>query len=418
MTNEKYNTEKTNFLNEIGNLFDNRFKNFLTENIEVPPIEPIKEAKYYVSLSGDDSNIGTIEKPFASINKLNSVIKAGELAHVRGGVYTDFGSYSDGSLVLLKGLNGTDEKHIKIENYPGEKVVFDLKNYKVDKSFCFAFQVTECSYLDIKGIEIKNFAQFKAESSIFGFIIGKSKFCNIEQVHTHHIGGYGISIGSDTSDINFINCDTSYCSDNNMKNPYKNANGFNCTAKTNVNNIHFEGCRAWKNSDDGWDLFKSNGVFTLKNCWAFDNGYDDNMVKLGDGQGFKIGPTYAYENHSTEKLRFLDNCIAAGNYKHGFDQNVLEAIAVVSNCKSLLNNVYGYFFPYHNNIVHEFSNNIAFGNKEKAFGLPKENKIIFENNKFTELKHENFVSLDIKELSKDRDINGNLPVINFGKLAI
>ena len=40
---------------------------------------------YYVSPSGSDSNPGTIDKPFASWQKLSSVLRAGDIAYIRGG---------------------------------------------------------------------------------------------------------------------------------------------------------------------------------------------------------------------------------------------------------------------------------------------------------------------------------------------
>lgn len=42
---------------------------------------------YYVATDGDDSAAGSKEKPFASLNKANSVVTAGDTVWVRGGVY-------------------------------------------------------------------------------------------------------------------------------------------------------------------------------------------------------------------------------------------------------------------------------------------------------------------------------------------
>src|SRR5665811_1194131 len=55
-------------------------------------------------------------------------------------------------------------------------------------------------------------------------------------------------------------------------------------------NIIFRGCRAWSNSDDGWDLRQADGVYTLENCWAFWNGYrEDGVTQGGNGEGLKLG---------------------------------------------------------------------------------------------------------------------------------
>ena len=42
---------------------------------------------YYVAVDGSDSNAGTKEKPFASLNKANKVVSAGDTVWIRGGVY-------------------------------------------------------------------------------------------------------------------------------------------------------------------------------------------------------------------------------------------------------------------------------------------------------------------------------------------
>ncbi|MFK4333493.1 hypothetical protein ABH955_004155 [Bacillus sp. RC240] len=42
---------------------------------------------YYVSLTGDDSNPGTLDQPFATIQKAANVAKEGSIVYIRGGVY-------------------------------------------------------------------------------------------------------------------------------------------------------------------------------------------------------------------------------------------------------------------------------------------------------------------------------------------
>ena len=58
-------------------------------------------------------------------------------------------------------------------------------------------------------------------------------------------------------------------------------------------NNYFYGCRAWQNSDDGWDgyLRESNNVTTIvENSWCFNNGYRKNGTPSnGNGNGYKMG---------------------------------------------------------------------------------------------------------------------------------
>ena len=45
-------------------------------------------AVYYVATDGKDGNAGSKDKPFATLNKANAVVAAGDTVWIRGGVYT------------------------------------------------------------------------------------------------------------------------------------------------------------------------------------------------------------------------------------------------------------------------------------------------------------------------------------------
>ena len=49
------------------------------------------------------------------------------------------------------------------------------------------------------------------------------------------------------------------------------------------------GCRAWFNSDDGYDCINASESVLFENCWAFYNGYSTSFASLANGTGFKIG---------------------------------------------------------------------------------------------------------------------------------
>ena len=44
-------------------------------------------AVYYVATDGSDSNAGSKDKPFATLNKANKVVAAGDTVWIRGGIY-------------------------------------------------------------------------------------------------------------------------------------------------------------------------------------------------------------------------------------------------------------------------------------------------------------------------------------------
>lgn len=76
-------------------------------------------------------------------------------------------------------------------------------------------------------------------------------------------------------------------------------------------------CRAWENSDDGFDAYDSPDSVTFENCWAFRNGVD--VWKYGgfagNGNGFKLGGNFRAAHHR------VVSCIAFGHPGKGFDQN-------------------------------------------------------------------------------------------------
>lgn len=79
----------------------------------------------------------------------------------------------------------------------------------------------------------------------------------------------------------------------------------------------FSDCRAWENSDDGFDTYDSPEKVVFENCWAFRNGVDvwNHGGFSGNGNGFKLGGNHKQANHRAIR------CVAFGNPGKGFDQN-------------------------------------------------------------------------------------------------
>jgi len=71
---------------------------------------------YYVSPKGNDANSGTIEKPFATIQKAASIMKAGDVCYIREGIYHE---------TVTPANSGTIEFPIRFKAYNGENVILD-----------------------------------------------------------------------------------------------------------------------------------------------------------------------------------------------------------------------------------------------------------------------------------------------------
>jgi pectate lyase-like protein len=71
---------------------------------------------YYVSTSGSDSNAGTLDKPWRTVQKGFKSLQAGDTLYVRGGTFVE--------RIMSPRINlGTSTAHIRVKAYPGERPV-------------------------------------------------------------------------------------------------------------------------------------------------------------------------------------------------------------------------------------------------------------------------------------------------------
>lgn len=133
----------------------------------------------------------------------------------------------------------------------------------------------------------------------------------------------------------------------------ENADGFAAKLTVGYGNV-FDGCIAFRNSDDGWDLFAKEdsgniGTVVLYNCFSFENGflpypikreapdgsiYESYNTRDGDGIGFKLGGS------TMEGDVLLNNCLAFNNKLHGFGDNSNPGFINISY-SSAINNCIG-----------------------------------------------------------------------------
>jgi hypothetical protein len=153
----------------------------------------------------------------------------------------------------------------------------------------------------------------------------------IEFCYFYENGDTGLQMGGGAANNQVINCDSYY----NVDPGQGNADGYAAKLDVGTGNS-FVGCRAWQNSDDGWDGYMrpSDDVSTtLDNCWAFKNGYlkDGSVATSGNGNGFKMGGS------DLRDLRHnftLTRCVAFQNKVKGFDQNNNTGNITLHNCTS------------------------------------------------------------------------------------
>lgn len=257
--------------------------------------------EYYVATTGSDSNPGTEASPFATLTKAATIAGPGDTVLIRGGNYAP----TSGTTFSKSGTSDTNR--IKYWAYPGEKPVF---NYS--KVGGVGFNVTG-SWLHFKGIEVC----YAGEP----IVISDASNDIMELMDTHHAGGSGIFISHGKGGHLLLNCDSHDNYDQNgRQGDGQNADGFGVhyQAAGDGTRTVIRGCRAWWNSDDGYDFINQEVPVTIENSWAFGNGYTNYGTSRpgeGNGNGFKIGSSKTGIRH------LVQNNVAWGNRAAGFYAN-------------------------------------------------------------------------------------------------
>ena len=263
---------------------------------------------YFCSPTGSDSNLGTVGSPFKTISRGLTAVGNGGVLYLRAGTYAQ-----SAKLSLTRAANPTNT--IRLWAYPGESPLIDSTGNTSD-----GISISGSGY-HLRGLH----QQFAGHNGIV--ISGNSNLVENCSVYGNTNTGLHITGGSSGSVFPagnlVLNCDSS----RNYDPPIGgNADGF--TAKWNVGpgNV-FSGCRAWENSDDGWDLWMATSPVLITNCWSWHHGYNwwNSPSYNGNGNGFKMGGNYVGTPHR------IVRCVAFNNAANGIDQNNNTAGQTVDN---------------------------------------------------------------------------------------
>lgn len=363
---------------------------------------------FFISTNGNDGNPGTPRMPFKSWQKISGILRPGDTAYIRGGIYPA-NPESQSIYCHFLNLNGTVKDSIFILAYPGEYPVFDLSEILVSYPNPTAMVLENCSYLRLRGLSIRGLRQISNGSGVSrGIELRNSSHNLIEMMEISHLGGYGFIIGQNSNDNLFLNCDAHHLADPfTQGGNWGNANGFQCTGGTRASGNIFRGCRAWWISDDGFDLYGVDGDFVFDRCWSFWNGYKPGtFIPVGDGDGFKLGPQSKDHQFDGSATRTLMHCIAAGNRGSGFDQNKGDFQFSFFENMSQSNGSYGFMFDYiHPHRKQYFTGNISVRDKHPVRGEETRGT----KNSWDENGRSIVDLLNIGSLAEKRNKDGSLP---------
>jgi rhamnogalacturonan endolyase len=372
-------------------------------------------ANFYVATDGSDDAAGTIEAPFASIMRAQAAASAGDTVYVRGGTYDTFAiAATDANYNYVHVLN---KSGLTYAAYPGETPVFNFASVPTNLRVC-DFRVTGSALV------------------ISGFVVTGTPVGNQKQSECFRIDGSAAQVDfydcvahdNAANGFYFTNKSRGSCT---RCDAYNNI-GTNSEAKGNTdgfgahgNGVAFRYCRAWANSDDGFDCISSAGANVFDHCWSF------NHRGPGDSNGFKVGGFGADPSTippSPVPVHTVSYCLSVNNGAHGFYANHQPGQAAVWTHNTAYSNSSGNYnmlerksdmsadIPGFREVLH---GNLAYvGTTIENDANPPEN---VTGNSWTipglTVDAADFQSVDFAQLSAPRGPGGAMPFVTFMHLT-
>lgn len=298
-----------------------------------------KDTGYFVSKDGDDKNPGTKERPFQTIEKLNSLqLKPGDKIFLRGG--DEF----TGTLRLV--LNGKQDSSIVVSSYGDSNAIINGGNKQAI--------IINGDHFELRNIRVKGSGR-KEGNITNGIQITGSSNGIIENIRTEGFQKSGLEVfGSRNM---------------HLKNVYAVNNGFSGilitgSGEMRSKNVDLKDCNAENNPGDptGLDNHSGNGILVgfsdtvlIDHCTATNNGWD--MPRIGNGP---VG-IWAYESSYVTIqycISYRNKTSKGGKDGGGFDFDGGVTNSVMQYCLSYDNEGAGYgLFQYwgaslwHTNII-------------------------------------------------------------------
>jgi len=250
---------------------------------------------FYVSPTGDNSNPGTWDKPWATPGYASRQLQPGDTLVILSGRYIL--SRYDADIIIPP--SGTHESWITIKGEEGNKPVLAGRN-----NLPTAIDLSGCKYVRIENLEITSDDQVSGSSRYFrdGIeILGSpARHIVLKDLYIHHLDEFGMNF-QDVEDLQILNCCLEYCGFGAIGGPVGRAGGWRnvlikgCTFS--YSGHYYQGIIDNPNNPydrpDGLGIEPSEGPIEIADSVAEHN--------KGDGLDSKAKNTY------------IHNCIVANN---------------------------------------------------------------------------------------------------------
>nr|WP_315707654.1 pectate lyase PelN [Brenneria ulupoensis] len=282
---------------------------------------------YYLAPTGSDSASGSQSAPWKTFARAQQTLTGGDRLWIRGGKYTftaglnSCSSQTDTVNAITLNKSGSSGSRIEYMAYTGETPVFDFSKM-TDDCRVKGFNVV-ADWITLKGLEITGVPQHNNKNHESWGVWIKGSHNIFEQLNIHHIMGTGLFLQNGAYNT-ILNSDSHHNYDPLTSNGAgQSADGFGAHISANMPGNIFSGCRAWWNSDDGFDLINAYSSVIIENSWAWLHGYlpgTTTSLAAGNGNGFKIGG-YGGVYVSNAAKHTVRNSVAFLNKAAGFYTN-------------------------------------------------------------------------------------------------
>jgi len=423
---------------------------YITEGTWVPT-KPLPAAvhTYYISPDGNDqTGDGSEAKPWYNLAVAYAAAEGGDHIVCRGGTYRVSHYGTDGKLTIRMNKQCTADKPIVIRCADGERPVLDFEQQLLDCNrstqkvgdrgillsgnhhVIFGLHITHAAD---NGIKLEG-SYNRIERCEFSYNLDTGLQLGFGHKFEDTHPGVSKNDGTYCAYNDIVDCDSHHNCDCDA-NYGSDADGFACKMHNGRGN-RFIRCRAWRNSDDAWDLYETDFDVILAECWAWESGNADDhqWVKQyldtsasfsGNGNGIKLGGNG--EGGSSQGVHYAFNCIAFGCDKSGsvkgFDCNSHKGGHVLVGCLAF-DNGYDFMFESGGSQANTFYyNNVCLGKQEIMVGTDDYNALAtpmakngWTSHLVTGASVGDYVTLDEDDALLPRDIHGGMPR-RFGRLT-